>query len=99
MPSKSKKNFNRILKFLSPYKFLAVFTVITTLLMAIISPIRPLIIGYVIDKFVMKAEKFEAALKFLNSINDSNFELKNGFLYWIIIAVITIIIEAILKRE
>ncbi len=73
------------------------FTVIGTILNAILSPIRPLILLFMIDKFVDGKADFKGMI--LNTINDIDVSTQpeNGFLYWTIIAIITIIIEAILR--
>jgi len=97
MPKQSKNNFLRILKFIIPHQGIFIFTVISTLLIAIISPIRPLIIGFMVDKYVMGNESYKGISSTLNSISETNFSAENGFLYWAIIAIITIVIEAVFR--
>ena len=71
-------------------------TVLGTVFNSILSPIRPLIIGFMIDKFVMKSNNFEGASNVLDNLNTS-ISPDNGFLYWTIISIVTIVIEAILR--
>ncbi len=88
--------FKRILVFLKPHKVMFFFTVLGTIVNAALSPIRPLLIGFMVDKFVMKTDSFEGPSYYLNSINE-NLDTDNGFLYWTIIAIFTIVLEAILR--
>ncbi|MEN8927772.1 MAG: ABC transporter ATP-binding protein [Flavobacteriales bacterium] len=71
-------------------------TVSGTIINSILSPIRPIIIGFLIDKFVMKSSNFDGASSVLNSIN-ADLNPENGFLYWTIIAMLTVVIEAFLR--
>ena len=48
-----------------------------------------------IDKFVMKSGSFDGASGILNDYNTS-IAPENGFLYWTLIAIATVAIEAIL---
>jgi len=82
--------------FQKPYKVMFWLTIFGTILNSILAPIRPLIIGFMIDKFVMKSSNFEGGFSVLNTINTS-LEPENGFLYWTIVALVTVIIEAILR--
>mgnify|MGYP002835329378 CR=1 FL=1 len=86
----------RIMVFQKPYKVMFWLTIFGTILNSILAPIRPLIIGFMIDKFVMKSSNFEGGFSVLNTINTS-LEPENGFLYWTIVALVTVIIEAILR--
>ncbi|MGB1041463.1 MAG: ABC transporter ATP-binding protein, partial [Flavobacteriales bacterium] len=71
-------------------------TFLGTIFNAVLSPMRPLILGFMIDKFVMKAESLKGFSNQLNSINDS-IAPENGFLYWTVVVIITIIIEALMR--
>lgn len=71
-------------------------TLFGTIFNSLLSPIRPVIIGFMVDKFVMKSNDFEGLNGFLNNLN-SSIAPDNGFLYWTIIAIATIVIEAILR--
>lgn len=82
--------------FQKPYKVMFWLTIFGTILNSILAPIRPLIIGFMIDKFVMKSSNFEGGFSVLNTINKS-LGPENGFLYWTIVALVTVIIEAILR--
>ena len=82
--------------FQKPYKVMFWLTIFGTILNSILAPIRPLIIGFMIDKFVMKSSNFEGGFSVLNTINNS-LGPENGFLYWTIVALVTVIIEAILR--
>tara|TARA_B110000091_G_C13794991_1_gene467432 strand:- start:157 stop:1920 length:1764 start_codon:yes stop_codon:yes gene_type:complete len=82
--------------FQKPYKVMFWLTIFGTILNSILAPIRPLIIGFMIDKFVMKSSNFEGGFSVLNTINTS-LEPEDGFLYWTIVALVTVIIEAILR--
>jgi len=82
--------------FQKPYKLMFWLTVLGTVFNSILSPIRPLIIGFMIDKFVMKSNNFEGASNVLDNLNTS-ISPDNGFLYWTIISIVTIVIEAILR--
>ena len=82
--------------FQKPYKVMFWLTIFGTILNSILAPIRPLIIGFMIDKFVMKSSNFEGGFSVLNNINTS-LEPEDGFLYWTIVALVTVIIEAILR--
>ncbi|MDB4089620.1 ABC transporter transmembrane domain-containing protein, partial [Flavobacteriales bacterium] len=86
----------RIMVFQKPYKLMFWLTVLGTVFNSILSPIRPLIIGFMIDKFVMKSNNFEGASNVLDNLNTS-ISPDNGFLYWTIISIVTIVIEAILR--
>ncbi|MEZ7931809.1 MAG: ABC transporter ATP-binding protein, partial [Flavobacteriales bacterium] len=86
----------RIMVFQKPYKVMFWLTIFGTILNSILAPIRPLIIGFMIDKFVMKSSNFEGGFSVLNTINTS-LEPEDGFLYWTIVALVTVIIEAILR--
>ncbi len=71
-------------------------TVSGTILNSILAPIRPIIIGFMIDKFVMKSSSFKGASGLLDDFNTS-LAPDNGFLYWTIVALGTVIIEALLR--
>ena len=89
--------FKRILIFLKPHKTMFLFTVLGTILNAVLSPLRPLILFFMIDKFVDGKTEFNGFM--MNWLNDTDISiaLENGFWYWTIIAVITIVTEAILR--
>lgn len=88
--------FKRILVFLKPHRLMFFLTVLGTIFNAVLSPVRPIIIGFMVDKFVMKTENFKGLSDLLNNFNAS-LEVENGFLYWTIVAIITIVFEAILR--
>lgn len=88
--------FKRILVFLKPHRLMFFLTVLGTILNAVLSPVRPIIIGFMVDKFVMKTEGFKGLSNLLNNF-DTSLELENGFLYWTIVAIVTIVFEAILR--
>jgi ATP-binding cassette, subfamily B, multidrug efflux pump len=73
------------------------FTVLGTILNAVLSPLRPLILFFMIDKFVDGKTEFNGFM--MNWLNDTDISIapENGFWYWTIIAVITIVTEAILR--
>jgi ATP-binding cassette subfamily B protein len=54
--------FRRLLKHVTPYKKLFVGAVVCTLLLAIIGPSRPVIIGQMVDRFIVKDQNKEALL-------------------------------------
>ena len=89
--------FKRILIFLKPHKTMFLFTVLGTILNAVLSPLRPLILFFMIDKFVDGKTEFNGFM--MNWLNDTDISIapENGFWYWTIIAVITIVTEAILR--
>lgn len=82
--------------FQKPYKLMFWLTVSGTILNSILAPIRPIIIGFMIDKFVMKSSSFKGASGLLDDFNTS-LAPDNGFLYWTIVALGTVIIEALLR--
>ena len=89
--------FKRVLVFLKPHKTMFLLTVLGTILNAVISPLRPLILFFMIDKFVDGKTVFNGFM--MNGLNDldNSIQPENGFLYWTIIAIITIVLEAILR--
>lgn len=89
--------FRRVLVFLKPHKTMFLLTVLGTILNAVLSPLRPLILFFMIDKFVDGKTEFNGfMMKSLNEL-DSSIQPENGFLYWTIIAILTIVLEAILR--
>jgi ATP-binding cassette subfamily B multidrug efflux pump len=54
--------FRRLLKHVTPYKKLFAGAVVCTLLLAIIGPSRPVIIGQMVDRFIVKDQNKEALL-------------------------------------
>ena len=89
--------FRRVLVFLKPHKTMFLLTVFGTILNAVLSPLRPLILFFMIDKFVDGKTEFNGfMMKSLNEL-DSSIQPENGFLYWTIIAILTIVLEAILR--
>ncbi len=89
--------FRRVLVFLKPHKTMFLLTVFGTILNAVLSPLRPLILFFMIDKFVDGKTEFNGfMMKSLNEF-DSSIQPENGFLYWTIIAILTIVLEAILR--
>ena len=89
--------FKRVLVFIKPHRLLFFFTVIGTLINSVISPLRPLILFFMIDKFVDDKTEFKGGMmNFLNNV-DISISPENGFLYWTIVAIITIIVEALLR--
>ncbi len=95
--TKNIQLFKRVLVFLRPHRIMFFFTVLGTILNAIISPLRPLILFFMIDKFVDGKEKFSGFM--MNTLNnlDVSIQPDNGFLYWTVIAIVTIVLEAILR--
>jgi ATP-binding cassette, subfamily B, multidrug efflux pump len=95
--TKNTQLFKRVLVFLKPHKVMFTLTVIGTIFNAILSPIRPLILFFMIDKFVDKKTDFGDG--FMGKLNEIDLVLQpdNGFLYWTIIAILTIILEAVLR--
>lgn len=91
------KNFKRILSFIRPYRLAFSLTVLGTLFLAVLSPIRPLIIGYMVDKYVMGNVSSSSKSLFLDNIDQTYFTNDNGLWYWTIVAIITLVIEAILR--
>jgi len=89
--------FKRVLIFLKPHKTMFLLTVFGTILNAVLSPLRPLILFFMIDKFVDGKTEFNGFM--MNTLNnlDLSIQPENGFLYWTIIAIITIVLEAILR--
>lgn len=89
--------FKRVLVFLKPHKTMFLLTVLGTILNAVISPLRPLILFFMIDKYVDGKTVFNGFM--MNGLNDldNSIQPENGFLYWTIIAIITIVLEAILR--
>ncbi len=89
--------FKRVLIFLKPHKTMFLLTVFGTILNAVLSPLRPLILFFMIDKFVDGKTEFNGFM--MNTLNnlDLSVQPENGFLYWTIIAIITIVLEAILR--
>ncbi len=89
--------FRRVLVFLKPHKTMFLLTVLGTILNAVLSPLRPLILFFMIDKFVDGKTEFNGFM--MQSLNelDSSIQPENGFLYWTIIAILTIVLEAILR--
>ncbi len=49
--------FNRVLKYVNPYKRRFVFTGLLTVLLAILTPIRPLIIQYTVDHYIADGDE------------------------------------------
>lgn len=86
--------FKRVMQFVKPYKKVFISTVLATLLLALLSPLRPAIIGFMIDKFVMGKENTP---EIYNSIETALFPEGNAFLYWTLVAIITLVIEAVLQ--
>jgi len=89
--------FKRVLIFLKPHKTMFLLTVFGTILNAVLSPLRPLILFFMIDKFVDGKTEFNGFM--MNTLNnlDLSIQPENGFLYWTIITIITIVLEAILR--
>ncbi len=89
--------FKRVLIFLKPHKTMFLLTVFGTILNAVLSPLRPLILFFMIDKFVDGKTEFNGFM--MNTLNnlDLSIQTENRFLYWTIIAIITIVLEAILR--
>lgn len=89
--------FKRILIFLKPHKTMFLFTVLGTILNAVLSPLRPLILFFMIDKFVDAKTEFNGFM--MNWLNDTDISIapENGFWYWTIVAIVTIVLEAILR--
>ena len=54
--------FRRLLKHVTPYKKLFAGAVVCTLLLAILGPSRPVIIGQMVDRFIVKDQNKEALL-------------------------------------
>lgn len=94
--TKNIRLLKRIMVFQKPYKVMFWLTVSGTILNSILAPIRPLIIGFMIDKFVMKSTNFEGGSNVLDAINTS-VSPEDGFLYWTSVAIGTVIIEALLR--
>ncbi len=90
------KDFKRILSFIGPHKGIFVFTLISTIVLALIPTVRPLIIGFMVDKYIMSST-FVDSNHLLNSIDNTYFTSENGFLYWTIVALVTLIFEAALR--
>ncbi len=88
--------FKRILVFLKPHKVMFFFTVSGTIFNSFLAPIRPLILGYMIDKFIWEKAEYNKLSYYINEIN-SWIDPENGFLYWTVIAIITVFLEAILR--
>lgn len=63
--------------------------------MAIIVPLRPFIIGFMVDKYVMKNVNTSDSL--IDRIDTNYFTTENGLFYWTMVAASTLIIEAILR--
>lgn len=82
------------MQFVKPYKKAFTLTVLATLVLAVLSPIRPAIIGFMIDKFVMGKENNP---EIYNSFEQAFFPEDNAFLYWTFVAILTLVIEAILQ--
>ncbi|MDB4052313.1 ABC transporter ATP-binding protein/permease [Flavobacteriales bacterium] len=72
------------------------FTVSGTIFNSFLAPIRPLILGYMIDKFIWEKAEYNKLSYYINEIN-SWIDPENGFLYWTVIAIITVFLEAILR--
>ncbi len=88
--------FKRIFQYLKPYRGVFFFTLFATLFLAVLSPIRPFIIGFMIDKYVMGAS-FEEGKSVINNIDTSFFNESNGLWYWTLVAISTLIIEAVFR--
>lgn len=89
-------DFKRIISFIRPYKGVFTFTLISTIVLALIPTIRPLIVGFMVDKYIMTST-FVDNDHILNSIDKAYFNADNGFLYWTIIAMISLVFEALLR--
>ncbi|MFC4211354.1 ABC transporter ATP-binding protein [Pedobacter lithocola] len=46
----------RIFKYVKPYRVIFIWSVVLTVLLAAISPIRPFLIGYTLDKFILNGD-------------------------------------------
>jgi ATP-binding cassette subfamily B multidrug efflux pump len=82
------------MQFVKPYQKVFTATILSTLVLALLSPIRPAIIGFMIDKFVMSKENNPGIF---NSVEQALFPEGNAFLYWAFVAIGTLLIEAILQ--
>ena len=56
------KVFRRLLKYIAPYKKVFIGAVICTLLLAVLGPSRPVLIGQMVDRFIVKDQNKEALL-------------------------------------
>lgn len=87
-------NFRRLLKHLRPYKLQFGTVMFLTVLLGIIGPVRPWIIGLMVTDFVEGAES-----SWLYSLTEKYItgDAAEALLFWTIVVVITIFLEALLQ--
>lgn len=71
MNEKAKINvevFKRLLSYWKKYKLLFFITVLCTLILAFIGPIRPMLVGYMVDEYVVKSQDAQMLLFWTMSI-------------------------------
>lgn len=56
------KIFKRLVKYVKPYRKLLIIAFLCTIFLALVTPIRPLISGYVVNEFILKSDDSSALL-------------------------------------
>ena len=59
------KIFKRLLKFAKPYSGLLILAFLCTVLLSVIGPLRPMIIGNTVQKYVVDSKETELFLKWM----------------------------------
>ncbi len=88
----------RIFKYVKPYRRNFALAVFTTIFLAFLSPLRPILIQYTLDKFVFTSSKVSQLQQFIDGFvpigNSSNAEM---LLYMTMVLIMLLISEAVMQ--